>query len=360
MELRDMFNQAFYKKLAEAFSKADKEFDQKIFVKEVCSNLPDLSLNQRMRNTSEKLNKFLPYPYKKQLEICMKVIPEIQRGYVTLLFPDFVGLYGKEHVDLSLEALKYFTKFGSSEFAIREFLKIDFKRTIREMEKWAKDKDHHVRRLASEGSRPRLPWSFKLDEVIKNPAATSRILETLKTDSEPYVRKSVANHLNDISKDNPEYMLAMIKSWDHADKHTAWIIKHASRGLIKKGNADSLSVFNFEKDPKINIGNISLGKNKLKLGDTLAFTFEIESAKKKPQKLVVDYIIHYVKKGGEQSPKVFKLKELNLLPGQKVVISKRQVLKDFTTRKHHSGMHRLEIMVNGKVFATTDFSLSVK
>jgi 3-methyladenine DNA glycosylase AlkC len=357
MELREMFDHAFYQHFGEAFAKADKNFHPDKFVKEVTKGLPELSLNQRMRNTAEVLHKHLPYNYKKQVELCRKVIPNVQRGYVSLVFPDFVGLYGKEDFDTSLDALKYFTSFGSSEFAIREFLKKDFKRTIKVMEKWAEDKDHHVRRLASEGSRPRLPWSFKLDEVIKNPQATTVILEKLKADTELYVKKSVANHLNDISKDNPEKMLAMVKSWDKSNPHTAWIVKHASRSLIKKGNADSLSVFDFEKNVKVRIENFKLHKNKLKLGDTLSFEFDIVSEKKTPQKLVVDYVIHYVKKGGGLSPKVFKLKELALQPGKTERLKKSQVLKDFTTRKHYAGKHVVEVQVNGKVMAGREFVL---
>lgn len=355
--LKEMFNRNFYKHFAEEFSKADKNFHPDKFVKEVTTGFDEMSLNQRMRNTSVVLHKHLPYSYKKQIEICRKVVPTAQRGYVSLVFPDFVGLFGRQDFDTSLDALKYFTSFGSSEFAIREFLRLDFKRTIKVMEKWATDKDHHVRRLSSEGSRARLPWSFKLDEVIKNPRSTLAILEKLKADEELYVKKSVANHLNDLSKDNADTMLSIVKAWDKTNTHTAWIVKHASRSLIKKGNAESLSIFDFEKNVKVRVENFKVNKSKFILGDTLAFEFDIISEKKTQQKLVVDYVIHYVKKGGELSPKVFKLKELSLLPGKTEHITKQQVLKDFTTRKHHPGKHKVEVMVNGKVMYGKEFVL---
>lgn len=357
--LKEMFNRNFYKHFGEAFSKADKNFHPDKFVKEVTAGFDDMALNQRMRNTSIVLHKHLPYSYKKQIEICRKVIPTVQRGYVSLVFPDFVGLFGREDFDTSLDALKYYTSFGSSEFAIREFLRLDFKRTIKVMEKWAGDKDHHVRRLSSEGSRARLPWSFKLGEVIKNPKSTLSILEKLKSDEELYVKKSVANHLNDLSKDNPDTMLSIVKAWDKTNVNTAWIVKHASRSLIKKGNAESLSIFDFEKNVKVRIENFKLNKTKFTLGDKLVFEFDLISEKKTPQKLVVDYVIHYVKKGGELSPKVFKLKELNLLTGKKEHIAKQQVLKDFTTRKHHAGRHKVEVMVNGKILGEKEFVLSL-
>ena len=357
--LKELFNKKFYQNLALEFKRADQNFNPDKFVKDVTLNFETLSLNERMRNTSMVLKKHLPQDYKKTIEIFYKVIPNTKGGYTNLLFPDFVGLYGHDNGDLSLEALKHFTQFGSSEFAIREFLKRDFNKTIKLMTHWAKDKNHHVRRLASEGSRPRLPWSFKLDEVIKNPKSTQAILEILKADEELYVKKSVANHLNDLSKDNTAHMLQIIKSWDKSNAHTAWIVKHASRTLIKKGNSESLAIFDFEKDPKLKLENFKLTKSKLKLGENLEFKFDLVSAKSKNQKLVIDYIIHYCKKSGELSPKVFKLKELTLKPKETITITKKQLLKDFSTRKHFAGKHFLEIQVNGKVLTKQAFTLTV-
>lgn len=346
--LKEMFNRVFYERFAAEFKKADPNFDKSGFIKEVTKDLDTLSLNQRLRRTSETLQGFLSSDFRKAVGAMRKVIPNTPGGYTNLVFPDFVGLYGHNDFETSMQALKYFTQFGSSEFAIREFLRRDFDSTIEVMKGWAKDKNHHVRRLASEGSRPRLPWSFKLDRVIKDPSLTISILQTLNQDPELYVRKSVANHLNDISKENPEFMLDAVRGWEKSHPHTAWIIKHASRTLIKKGHAGSLSVFDFEKDARVKIEKFRLNKSRLKLGEALVFEFELVSAKKKQQKLVVDYIIHYRKKLGELSPKVFKLKELDLGAGQSMRISKKQVFKDFTTRKHFKGEHILEIQVNGK------------
>lgn len=357
--LKEMFNKAFYENFALEFSKVDKHFDQKRFIKEITTNISDLSLNQRMRKTSEVLKNVLPSDYKKAIDIMVKVIPHTKGGYTNLVFPDFVGMYGHHDFERSMEALKHFTKFGSSEFAIREFLKRDFKKTIQVMQKWSEDKNHHVRRLSSEGSRPRLPWSFKLDEVIKNPSVTKNILENLKTDEELYVRKSVANHLNDITKENADYMLNLVNTWDKKNPHTAWIIKHASRSLIKKGHLGSLSVFDFEKNVKIKIQNFKLSKQKIKLGESLKFEFDLVSEKNSPQKLVVDYIIQYRKKSGELSPKVFKLKEINLKAKETVSISKSQVFKDFTTRKHFAGKHQIEIQVNGRVYDSLEFGITI-
>lgn len=357
--LKELFNCAFYEQFADSFTTVYNGFERNQFVKDVTRNFEPLSLNERMRNTSVVLQKHLPADYEKALEIMYAVVPTLKTGYTTLVFPDFVSQFGLKHQQLSLEALKYFTRFGSSEFAIRVFLKHDFEKTLATMVEWAGDENHHVRRLASEGSRPRLPWSFKLPQVIENPRITQPILEQLKADPELYVRKSVANHLNDFSKDNPDYMLDLVGSWDRSHPHTAWIVKHGTRTLIKKGNAASMAVFGFEKEVKLLIENFRLVSSDLKLGDVLDFSFDLVSEKQTSQKLVVDYIIHYRKSAGDLSPKVFKLKELHLEPNQRITLSKKQRIQDFTTRKHYAGDHLLEIQVNGVVMAKLSFQLIV-
>jgi 3-methyladenine DNA glycosylase AlkC len=357
--LKDMFNKKFYEHLALEFSKADKNFHPEKFVKEVSGGQDELSLIQRMRKTTITLKDHLPDDYKRSLPIILKVAPEFRSHFTSFLFPDFVGQYGHDHVSLSLDALKELTPYGSSEFAIREYLKRDLKRTLKTMNKWADDKDHHVRRLASEGCRPRLPWSFNIPEIMKDPGLTLPILEKLKADNELYVKKSVANHLNDFSRVQTDWMLNVIKSWDKKNEHTAWIIKHASRTLIKKGHPASLSIFNFEKNVKTGLKNFKLEKSKISLGDDLNFSFQLISEKKQVQKLVIDYAIHYAKKSGGQSRKVFKLKELVLQPMSVMTITKKQSFKDFSTRKHYTGKHAVEILVNGKSYGKKEFLLSV-
>ncbi|WP_212004763.1 DNA alkylation repair protein [Chitinophaga sp. HK235] len=357
--LKEMFNHAFYRHFVGVFADADKKFNAAAFLKDVTEKLESRELNARLRHTSLMLGKHLPQNFSKATDILFRAAPSLKTGYTALVLPDFVALYGKAHFDRSMEALKYFTTLGSAEFAIREFLKEDFTRTLKVMHQWAKDDDHHVRRLASEGSRPRLPWSFKLDAIIKDPSLTRGILEALKADESQYVRKSVANHLNDISKDNSSYMLQLVKGWDADHPHTGWIIKHASRTLIKKGNKDSLSVFNFEKNVKVRPDKFKLSHSAIQLGDTLEFAFQLTSEKSTPQKLVIDYVVHYPKSSGERSQKVFKLKEAVLPPGETMRFSKKQQFKDMTTRKHYAGKHVIAIQVNGKILAEKTFELKI-
>lgn len=357
--LKDMFNKKFYERLAIEFYKADKNFHSEKFVKDVIKDLDKLEFNERLRNTTLTLKKYLPSDYKKSVDIIKQVAPDFSKHYTAFIFPDFVGQYGHDNIDLSLETLKYLTQYGTSEFAIREFLKRDFNGTLKVMQKWAEDENYHVRRLSSEGCRPRLPWSYNLPEVMKNPELTLPILEKLKADNELYVKKSVANHLNDFSRNHTDWMVNLLRSWDKSNVHTAWIIKHASRTLIKKGHADTLAIFGFEKNPKILIGNLKLKKTKIKLGDSLDFSFEIVSERSGSQKLVIDYAIYYEKRSGLQSRKIFKLKELVLAPETIVAINKAQSFKDFSTRKHCSGKHKIEILINGKVHVEKEFFLSI-
>lgn len=355
--LKEMFNRAYYAKLAEAVHSVYQPFPVKVFLTEVCEPLASLSLNERMRHTSVVLQKHLPSHYPKSIGILNEVIPIMPVGYTNLVFPDYVSQFGTHDFKTSLKALHYYTRFGSSEFAIRTFLKMDFDRTIQEMYRWSEDENEHVRRLSSEGSRPRLPWSFKLDEVIHNPTRTQPILENLKQDESLYVRKSVANHLNDFSKDSPDFVVKLVKSWDTAHPHTAWIVKRGCRSLFKQGDKKSLAAFNYTKEVQVTIANFSITPKVVAIGGTLSFDFELISNKKASQKLMVDYRIHYVKKNGSLSPKVFKLKEVDLPAGKSIHISKKQRFQDFTTRKHTAGKHLLEILVNGEVVKSVQFQV---
>lgn len=355
--LKEMFNRAYYQNLARVVSTVHKPFSSTAFIKAVTENLEALSLNERMRNTSQVLHKHLPEKYTTTISILRNVIQQMPTGYTALLFPDFVSQFGKADLKTSLDALKYFTQFGSSEFAIRTFLKSDFDKTLKMMYAWSEDENIHVRRLSSEGSRPRLPWSFKLEAVIEKPSLTAPILENLKADEELYVRKSVANHLNDFSKDSPDYLIKLVKGWDITHVHTGWIIKRACRSLLKKGDAKSMVLFGLTKSVNVALTKFKLGNTQIRLGDMLEFEFQLTSQKTTPQQLMIDYRIHYVKKSGVQLPKVFKLKEVELKPNQTVQLIKKQRFQDFTTRTLHAGTHRIEIMVNGKVMAHKKFEV---
>lgn len=355
--LKEMFNRAYFERLTQELETASPSVKRAALLKDLLNGNEHRELNARMRHASNTLHKHLPQDFRKAVAVLKKVAPRMPTGYTALLYPDFVGQHGLSDPSFSLEALRHFTSFGSSEFAVREFFRRDPKGTLKVMRAWADDDNEHVRRLASEGSRPRLPWSFRLDAVLSDPKLTTPILERLRADDSLYVRKSVANHLNDFSKDHPAYMLDVLRSWDRTHPHTAWIAKHASRTLIKAGNVDALSLFAFDSKVKVRVEALELSPEQLKLGEILTFSFNVVSEAAREQQLVVDYAIHYRKANGGSSRKVFKLKELVLGPRASVSITKRQRFIDFTTRKHYPGEHVVEVLVNGKALAKAAFQL---
>lgn len=355
--LKEMFNLVYYKKLVKVISSIHSGINSRELLNQLTHGLEDRSLNERLSHTSLVLGRFLPAKFRSAVQILDKTISAMDPGYTALVFPDFIARFGLGHFEVAMDALKRYTVYGSSEFAVRHFLKNDFEKTIHQMKTWALDTNPHVRRLASEGSRPRLPWSFKLETVIKEPWNTTPILESLRADPELYVKKSVANHLNDISKDHPDYMLSLVGQWDRNNHHTAWIVRHASRSLIKKGHIQALRLFEVTEATQVDLSPIKLSARTLTIGESLHFQFKLRSDSDKDQKLIIDYIVDYRKKNGGLSPKVFKLKEIILAAGKEILIKKTQYMKDYTTRKHYPGRHRLHIQVNGKIMASTSFNL---
>ena len=354
-----MFDAARFRALAALLAKCHPGFDARRFVRLSTTGLAPLTLLQRLRHGTQALHATLPADYSAALAVLRKLAPQMPPDFVGLLLPDYVGVYGHDQFDESMAALYYFTRFSSGEFAIREFLRRDLKRTLAVMEGWSRDPDENVRRLASEGARPRLPWSFRLEALVADPHPTARILENLQADPSLYVRKSVGNHLNDIAKDHADWVLARLRSWDLAHPATRWIAKRAVRTLIKAGHPGALALFNFAPKPRIRLTGLRVSPARLKLGGQVEISFALSSAGRRTQPLAVDYRIHYVKASGRRSAKVFKLREVMLAGGQRLAFTKRQTLRAFTTRRHYSGRHRVEILVNGRVLGQGSFHLEI-
>ncbi len=240
--LKEIFNSTRLEHIATELRAVYPAFDAKAFLDMANDGLAELSVMQRMARVSECLHAVLALDYEASLEILRALAPRLNSMFVSMFLPHYVASYGRHAFESSMDALKYFTRFGSAEFAVRHFLRDDLARTLAVMHDWALDTNEHVRRLASEGSRPRLPWSFHLEPIQANPELAAAILETLKADDSLYVRKSVANHLNDVTKQHPEWVLDRIEGWPLQQRHTAWIARHALRSLIKQGNPRALAV----------------------------------------------------------------------------------------------------------------------
>ncbi len=355
--LKEIFNPARLRHIADELAAVAPGVDGARFLAAALVNLDALSVMERLRQVAKSLRLVLPDDYDAALVILRALAPRLNHGFAAMALSDYVALCGLEAFDASMAALADLTRFGSSEFAVRYFLRRDLDRGLAIMTQWAQSPDEHVRRLASEGSRPRLPWSFKLADIIADPGRIAPILGTLKTDPSLYVRRSVANSLNDITKDSPEHALALAESWPQDHAHTRWIVRHALRSLIKKGDPRALKLIGIADRADVVVEDLRVTPDKVRIGGRVSIGFVLRSTVPDDQTLVVDYVVHYVKKSGAASGKVFKLKTVSLPGGARVAVAKTQALTDFTTRTHYAGVHRIEIQVNGRRLAETAFEL---
>lgn len=357
--LKEIFNAERLQHIADEMSAVYPAFKSKTFLKHAQDGLAELSVMQRMARVSESLHAVLPLDYEDSLHVLRELAPRLNSGFVSMCLPHYVASYGAHAFDTSMDALKYFTTFGSSEFAIRYFLRSDLERSLERMHEWTRDENHHVRRLASEGSRPRLPWSFRLEAVQADPRLAAGILDRLKADESLYVRKSVANHLNDVTKVHPEWVLDTIEGWSLENKHTVWIAKHALRSLIKQGDVRALTVIGAGAKAEVELLDVQVEPAVVRLGEAITLSFTVKSMVAHEQRLVIDYAIEYVKANGGVSRKVFKLKTLGLAGFGTEVVRRNQVIKDFTTRKHFAGRHGVQVMVNGEVLGGAAFEVLI-
>lgn len=357
--LKEIFDRARLRHFAAETKAIWPAFDDGRFLALATDRLDEFGIMQRMRQTAVSLQATLPNAYPAALDVLSALAPRINHGFASITLSEFVALYGQDHFDMSMTALRNFTRYGSAEFAIRHFLARDLGRTLAVMRGWADDDNEHVRRLASEGSRPRLPWSFQLKSIMADPSLTMPILDALKADPSIYVRKSVANHLNDFSKDHPVWLLDRLQDWPATTAPTDWIVRHALRTLVKKGDAGALALLGATGKAEVTVDAWNISPASIRLGDRLSLTATLVSTAGRQQRLVVDYAVHYVKKGEKPSRKVFKLKELDLPARARVDLAISQVVRDFTTRKHYAGFHRVELMVNGEILAESGFALHI-
>lgn len=308
--LKNLYNQDYIDKLSTHIISYYDEFNQSDFTNAIFDNSwQDRELKQRMRHISTTLYKFLPDDYKKSINILKKAFIRFEENYglENIIFQDFVEVYGLDDFDISMDALREFTIGSSSEFAVRVFILRYPDKTMKQLHVWATDDNHHVRRLASEGCRPRLPWAIALPEFKKYPKEVLTILDILQDDDSEYVRKSVANNLNDISKDNPQTVINITKKWIGLNQKKDKMLKHGCRTLLKSGDKESLKIFGFTPNKNIQIHDFSIPKE-VKLGDNLEFSFTIKS-KKELDKLRVEYAISFLRQNNKYSTKVFKISE---------------------------------------------------
>ncbi|QQO07633.1 DNA alkylation repair protein [Breznakiella homolactica] len=358
--LKNTFNRGSLGELARSVQSVYKPFKAEEFLESTMDETWDgLELKARVRKISTTLGRYLPADYGKALAVLDKAIVGRSPGFFGIVFSDFVEVHGQDeaHWDLSIGALERYTAYGSSEFAVRPFIISHEKRMMAQMLAWSKHENEHVRRLASEGCRPRLPWGQALVKYKKDPKPILPILKQLKADPSPYVRKSVANNLNDIAKTHPDLVVKLAKDWYGKNEHTNWIIKHGCRTLLKKGNRDVLALFGYGNETPVDVDGFTLGPSSVSLGDDITFSFTVSS--KEAAKVRLEYGIDYVKANGKRNRKIFQISEIPIKENEKRLYEKTHSFADLSTRKHYPGTHSLTLIVNGAERGSLDFELNL-
>lgn len=363
--LKNMYDRPFFEAFAEKIKPVYPAFDSEAFVSDCMGDgWESLELKERIRRISVMLGRHLPGNYNAAIAVLLAVSTECT-GFAYLFFPDFVEVFGMqgEHWNLSMKALESFTPKSSAEFAVRPFLLNDPGRMMEQMTEWARHPDEHVRRLASEGCRPRLPWGQSLPVFKRDPAPVLALLETLKADPSLYVRKSVANNLNDIAKDHPGTVIETARRWKGSHPHTDWIIRHGCRTLVRKAIPEALELFGYAGDdsgdggPLIAEAQITVLPGAAEIGGECELTYSIRVRNGEAAKIRIEYGIYFVKSGGKSSRKLFLLSDKQVSGGTVLTGSRRHRWADLTTRRHYPGVHRMVLVVNGREIAETSMML---
>ncbi len=345
----------------------DAVFDPAQFTNEAMSQVADMALMDRLRHMATMLEQRLDSDFPTAAEqIRAAMPPPLDPTKSDDDFGHFIyaplGVFVErqaiaDHFECGLDLLRDITMRFSMEFSLRPFIIHNPSDVLSRAQGWAKDDNYHVRRLASEGTRPRLPWG---QNVGLRPQDTMPILDALHSDPTRYVTRSVANHLNDITKIDPECVVSKLDDWigdglQH-EKELLWMRKHALRGLVKSGNPAAMLHLGYRPDTQLDVATISI-PDQVAPGAKAMVSVEIVAANDAP--LIVDYVVHFQKANGKTSAKTFKLKTLDARAGKQVSLSKLHHFKDTaTTFKLFSGAHRIDLQVNGRIVAGQDFTVT--
>ena len=362
-----LFNKDKVAYLAGLIKDAHPKFSKAKFQKDVLAKFPELALKERITHIAECLKAYLPKSYPKSLDILLEALPEeldptkTDDDFGDFIFAPlsyFVAAYGcqKKYLASSLQGLKAMTKRFSAEYAIRFFINEFPDETFDFLVECATDENYHVRRWASEGTRPKLPWAQKLVTDWERPL---QILDLLYTDSTRFVTRSVANHLNDISKIDPDTVVETLERWkgsgEQADKEMGFITRHSLRTLEKKGHQGALSVLGFGDEPDVTLSHFETSTPEVPVGT--AFEFGLTITANQTQSLLIDYHMEFASDSKRVSKKVFKLKKLTLEAGKSIKIKKKHPMKLMTTRRLVLGKHTITLQINGQPFDSLSFEL---
>lgn len=361
---KNIYNLAFFNSLTRNIIQVKPDFNKASFFKGIYDGeWEERELKQRMRHISTLLKAHWHKDFDKNVDVILLLIQHLEENGISeqsieyMFLPDFIAHYGLSYYDTSINAFERITQFTSCEFAVRPFIKKYPKAMMAQMNSWTDHPHKMVRRLATEGCRPRLPWAMAIPSLKKDPSPIIPTLERLKNDPAETVRRSVANNLNDISKDHPNMVIHLAKKWKGQTKETDWVIKHGCRTLLKQGNLEVMRLFGFGDVEKIEINKLHISTPTVNIGSHLAFTFDLKNTDSSPLKVRLEYGIYYQKANGSLARKVFKISEKYYPENSVTAIGRQQSFKIITTRKLYPGKHQLSIILNGVEGQKFDFEL---
>ncbi|MEL6346433.1 MAG: DNA alkylation repair protein [Myxococcota bacterium] len=359
---KERINPAAVKTLAAGLRAGTPSFPADAFIQDAAAGLASLALKDRVRKVSRALASRLPSDWSSALQVMIRgmgpPLPDdrnLTGGFLYWPMLQVVEDHGLAHPDASLAALGEMTRRFSAEFAVRPYLLKHPDKAWAQMNRWTESDDLHVRRLASEGSRPRLPWGIRLPPSIQDPSRNLALLHKLKDDPEAYVRRSVANHLNDVSRDHPQRAVETATQWMQTPARRQ-MVRHGLRTLLKSGDPGALALMGFSP-PKLKTTSLTVSPLTLTLGQTLTLTAHIVSTKSSDQSLMVDVAIGFLRKNGTLSDKVFKGTTRTLKKGETWNWEKSLPLRAVTTRRHYPGAHRVRLLINGAPQGEATFTL---
>ena len=339
--------------LADLLAAASKSFRRDEFLADAVEGLESMEMKARVLHVADALSRSLPADFPEAAEVIDEALgsPGLN-SWMAYPVDDFVARYGIDFPDVALPLMGKLTKRWSCEFAIRPFIREHPKETFAQFDNWIESDDEDLRRLVSEGSRPRLPWGGFIPEFVEDPAPTIALLDRLVDDPSLYVRKSVANHLNDIAKDHPELAIETARRWldgDPDSERRHWIVGHGMRSLIKAGDPEALALVGYDAGAPVEIKGFEVNPDAIAIGEAVTISFTLVAEEETP--VMVDYLVHHAGTKGARSAKVFKLKKVKLSAGKPVLFRREHRIREVSVRKIYPGPHVIEVQVNGRVLA---------
>lgn len=360
--LKESVDAGVVAELAHRFSAVDGMFDATTFVERSTPMLDDLELMARVQLIARELWRALGERDPADSIACVVRVardePPVD-GWAAWPLAAVLELFGPARPEQALDAMEHVTKRMSCEFAVRPLLRDHFEATSARLVEFTAHEDERVRRLPSEGTRPRLPWGTRVQRLLDDPQAGLELLQRLRHDPSETVRRSVANHLNDVSTTHPDLVIETLATWSDEPETDHRMVRHALRTLVKRGHPAALRLLGHTTEPEVEVERFTVSPGVVEMGTHITLQAELRSSSTQPQRLVIDFIVHHVRASGAASPKVFKWTTVELEPGGRRSLTKRRLVRQASTRRYHAGTHLVELQVGGQVMATSAFEVRI-